>query len=344
MRNINIILGLLFLLVSCQDEQQTDSKLFKQTNSDKASENEMLDEIEKLLEENPDDIDLWIEKGFICKENFDFSCALNAGAKAFLLDSTNLDARSLYAWTLINKPKPPLEDIERAKKHYKYILSVDQNPQIMVELANTYSLTGDFESSFKYLNDALRLDDQIRDAYVMKGSNYRVLENFDLALSSYQTAVQIDPDYFMGHLQIGYLLTELGDDRLALEYYRTAADLDPESIEARYGVAKSLQDLGEYDDAQMEYRGILTRDSTFYFSYFNQGFIKQYLQEEPDSAVHYYNLSLELQPEHVKSWHNLGETYLSQGRKADAARAFSEALRLNPDFEPTIKAKEKLRE
>jgi tetratricopeptide (TPR) repeat protein len=245
---------------------------------------------------------------------------------------------------LINKPNPPLEDIENSKKHYKYVLSVKPNdPSTMVELANTYSLTGDFESALKYINDALRINEEYRDAYVLKGSIYKTTEKFDLALSSYQTAVQLDPDFFIGHLQTGWLLTEMKDHELALEYYENAAELKPDNLNASYGIAKSLQDMGKYQEALTGYRELLKIDSTAYVAYFNQGYIKQYHQEQLDSAIYYYYELLEVEPKYIQGWYQLGEAYYSEGRETDAARAFSEALRIDKNYQPAIDASQKLR-
>jgi tetratricopeptide (TPR) repeat protein len=345
MRKNLIYIVTVVLLASCGEQNVADNTAFYADSLTVRQKNELrLEVLDALLTENPSNQSAWIEKGGICKENYDFICALDAGAKAYALDSTNVEARMLYAWTLINKPNTELVDIERAKKHYKYVLSVKENdPAVLVELANTYSLTGDFESAFKFVNDALRLNDKFRDAYVLKGSMYKTQGNNKLALSSYQTAVQLDPDFFMGHMNIGWLLSEMEDHSLALEYYRNALDLDPKSVNAFYGIAKSYQDIEEFDEAQHYYRKLLEVEPNFQFAYFNQGIIKQYFLQELDSAVYYYNLSTSVQPEFVKGWHQLGLVYLEQGRKPDAARVFTKALELNPEYEPTLIAKEKLR-
>ena len=345
MRKNLLFFSAVILMTSCGEKVADETSNFFADSLSIKEKNELrLDELETLLAENPSSQPAWIEKGNICKENYDFICALDAGAKAYALDSTNVEARMLYAWTLINKPNTALVDIERAKKHYKYVLSVKENdPAVMVELANTYSLTGDFETAFKYVNDALRIDDKFRDAYVLKGSMYKTQGNAKLALSSYQTAVQLDPDFFMGQLNIGWLLSEIEDHQLALEYYRNALNLDPESINAYYGIAKSYQDMEQFDEAQAYYRQLLQVDPDFYYAYFNQGIIKQYFQNQLDSAIYYYDMSTSVEPEFVKGWHQLGEVYLEQGRKPDAARVFSKALELNPEYEPTLIAKEKLR-
>ncbi|RYM35973.1 tetratricopeptide repeat protein [Brumimicrobium glaciale] len=331
------------LLFSCTSENKTDDDQFfvkEEVNIEK----DELAQISDSLEKNPENINLWIRQGEICKENMNFSCALNAGAKAFRIDSTNIKARQLYAWTLINKPETPRSDIERAKRHYQYILSLKpKDPQTLVELANTYSLTGDFKTAIKYINDALRMDERYRDAYVLKGSIYKTLEKNDLAVSSYQTALQIDPEFFIGHLNTGWLLTSMGKHKLALQYYQNAVDLKPENLNAIYGVAKSLQDLGEYDNALKEYRKIEKFEPDFYITYFNQAYIKHYYQKELDSAAYYYDKALDVNPQYTPAWFQMGELYYEQDRFPEAGRYYAEALKIDKNFIPAKEAAEKLR-
>jgi tetratricopeptide (TPR) repeat protein len=344
-RNVLHVLLVMVFFSCSENTQNLPDEFFADTYSQTDRIAARLSELEELLQNTPENITAWVEKGEICKEKYDFVCALDAGAKAYTLDSTNIAARRLYAWTLINKPNADLDDVERAKKHFKYVLSVEENnPDVMVDLANTYSYTGDMETAFKYVNDALRINKNHRDAYVLKGSMYKVLGNTDFALSSYQTAVQVDPDFFMGHLNIGWLLSELEQHQMALEYYQNALDLDPESINALYGIAKSYQDLGDYVQAHQGYRDLVAIDPDFHLAYYNQGIIKWLFEEELDSAVYYFKYAVTVQPEFVRGHHELGEVYFEQGRIPDAARSYSKALELNPDFAPTLIAKEKLRE
>ncbi|WP_107039414.1 tetratricopeptide repeat protein [Brumimicrobium mesophilum] len=331
------------ILFSCTSEEKVEDDQFF-VKEEVKKEKDVFTQISDSLNENPENVKLWIRQGNLCKDELNFDCALNAGAKAFRIDSTNIEARRLYAWTLINKPKAPVSDIERAKRHYQYILSLQpKDPQTLVELANTFSLTGDFKTAIKYINDALKIDERYRDGYVLKGSIYKTLEKNDLALSSYQTALQIDPEFFIGHLNTGWLLTSIENHKLALEYYENAVNLKPDNLNAIYGVAKSLQDLGDYEAALAQYRKIEKIEPDFYITYFNQAFIKQYYQEELDSATYFYNKALEIHPKYLPAWYQLGETYYSQNRIPDAGRAFAEALRIDPNYAPVKEAAEKLR-
>lgn len=334
---------LLFGFVACTSEVKVEEEQFF-VSEELTTDAERYQQLSDSLKKHPEKINLWIEKGELCKENLDFDCALNAGAKVFRLDSTNIQARQLYAWTLINKTNAPVSDIERAQRHYQYILSLQpKDPQTLVELANTYSLTGDFKTAIKYINDALKIDERYRDGYVLKGSIYKTLDNNELALSSYQTAVQLDPDFFMGHLNTGWLLTSMEEHQLAIEYYENAVQLKPRNLNAIYGIAKSLQDLGRYEESLVEYRKLAKIKPEFYITFFNQGFIKQYYQNELDSATYFYGEVLDLNPQYAPAWYQLGETYYEQERISEAAKAFSEALKIDGEYVPALEAIERIR-
>src|SRR5690554_6252028 len=99
------LLGFGFLFSCTSENKKDDDQFFVKEEINNTRD--VYKDISDSLEKNPDNINLWIRQGNMCRENLDFKCALNAGAKAFRIDSTNIAARNLYAWTLINKPETP---------------------------------------------------------------------------------------------------------------------------------------------------------------------------------------------------------------------------------------------
>ena len=57
-----------------------------------------------------------------------------------------------------------------------------------------------FEQAFQFLNDALRLNDQLHEAYWMKGKIYATTGAEEKALSSYQTAIEVNPNFYEGFI------------------------------------------------------------------------------------------------------------------------------------------------
>jgi len=315
---ILIALSLLAVVTSCKHKE--------------ASTENQVRNLDSLVEIYPDSVPLLIEHGNKFLDSYFYDEALNDGARAFRLDSNNLEARFLYANALNNRQQRSVVDVAIAQRHFKYVLANQPgNKKAYISLASTYTQQGDFEKSFKYINEVLRMDKRYRDAYILKGSNYLALGNRKLAKSSYETAVQQDPKFFEGYMALAYIYSE-DQDPLAVEYFRTAAELRPKSVDALYGIAYSLQQERKFDEALAGYRHLIQTDTNFYLALFNQGYIKQFEQDQVDSAIYFYRSALDMEPRFVKGWHNLGLCYETQGRKTDALKAYGKALKYNPDY------------
>lgn len=297
-------------------------------------ENKKPENLDSLVKVYPDSVPLLVRYGNKLLDEYRSVEALPYTARAFRLDSNNVDARLAYATALVNRSERTIADVDVSQRHLRYIVSKQPgNKNALVILASTYSLQGNYEKSFQYINEALKIDVRFRDAYVLKGTNYLSLGNRKLAKSSYETAVQQDPKFFAAYLKLGWLYTEDEEYGFALEYFRTAANLEPKSSDALYGIAYCQQQLGQFPESLASYRHLIATDTSYYIAFFNQGYIKQFEQEELDSAIFFYNRAIEQHPDFVKAWHNLGICYEQQGRNAMAYKAFKKALEYNPDFE-----------
>jgi tetratricopeptide (TPR) repeat protein len=317
-----ILLSILF--VSCNNSTKK-AKVIDYTGA----------QLDSILKIYPDSIELLLRHGNEAIEDLRFDVAMADGARAYRLDSSRLDTRILYAQALLNKPKYITEDIFRAQNQFKYIIKKDsKNPKALVGLANTYSFFQDNEKAFKYINQALRIDPKFRDAYLLKGSIYRNLGNFERAVSSYETAVQQDPDFTVGYLWLGSLY-EMKQDPICIEYYTTAYRLEPKNPDVIYSLAYAKQMFGKEKAATSLYRKMIRIDSTYFDAYFQIGYMKQFSEDDLDSAMFYYEKVMEIEPKHVETYHNVGLIYEERKDISNALLSYAKALKNNPDFELT---------
>lgn len=308
-----------FLLFSCGKKEDAVSSTVQNLDS--------------LIKVYPDSVELLILHGKKMIKNYRLELALSDGAKAFRLDSMNNDARLLYADALNNRPNRTPGDVARAQKFYAYLLKkMPKDPKIYVSLASTYSQQMDFDKSFLYINQALKINPRYRDAYVMKGSNYLFLNKIDLAKSSYETAVQQDPKFFEAYLMLGSLY-QAENDKICLEYYKTAAELQPKNVDVIYSLAYAEQVFGQTYKALAHYKRMLQLKPDYHQALNQIGVIQQYDLKQLDSAMYYYNSALEVEPRFVEAWHNLGECYESQKDITHALQSYAKALKYDPSFE-----------
>lgn len=337
MNRIIFCLASLFslLLVSCGP---TTEKEVETTTSEN---------LDSLLLISPNDINLLVKRGNKLFQAYEYDLALNDAAKAFRVDSMNLNARLLYAEVLNNRESRTVEDVQIAQNHYKWVIKKEpKNLRALVGLAATYNYQQDFENSFKYINTALRIDPKYRDAYVLKGTTYRQIGNMELAKSSYETAIQQDPKFFEAYFLLGTLY-QAEENPLCIEYFATALQLRPDILEVKYQLAYSKETYGNLESAKELYREMAHDTVDYYVSrgLFHQGYIKQFVDKtvDIDSAMYFYKSALETEPRYVEAWHNIGMCHVIKGNKERALKSFSNALKYNPEFEMSRQAAEAIR-
>jgi Tfp pilus assembly protein PilF len=307
------------------------------------SKNTTITNIDSLIVLYPDSMPILIKHGQKMMKEFDFSKAIADGAKAFHMDSNNIEARMLYADVLNNRPTRTFTDIMEAQRHFKVIIKNEpSNTKALVGLATTYSQQQDFEKAFQYINNALKIDAKYRDAYVLKGTIYLQIGNKELAKSSYETAVQQDPKFYEAYLMLGTIY-ESENNPICLEYYTTATKIQPNNPDVLYALAYADVKYNKVNQAKRLYRKMIQIDSTYHEALFQLGYIKQYVEMERDSAIYFYKSAIKSNFQFVEAYHNLGLCYEEIGDKTHALESFGKALKFNPNFELSRKEANKLK-
>ncbi|MFM8596626.1 MAG: tetratricopeptide repeat protein [Flavobacteriales bacterium] len=318
MRILILVSAIAFILGSCGSKTNQQKTKFS---------------LDQLLLKYPDSVGLLIDKGNQLIDSLEFQRALELGAKAFRLDSNNVDARVLYAECLINKPNRSADDVMRAFTMYRILVKKQpKNVPALVGLANTLVLLNDHDNAFKFINQALRIDKTYRDAYILKGTIYKLEGNVKLAISSYETAVQQDPNYYMTYLLLGSLY-EYQNDPICIEKYTTAYQLQPKNVEVIYALAYAKENFGQVKAAQTLYRKMTRVDSTFADGYFHLGALAQFNFNQPDSAMIFYKKAVKVNPQHIPSYHNMGLLYEDRNDLSNALFSYAKALKIDSTYQ-----------
>lgn len=325
-----ILLSLIFICSNCSGQGKKGQV-----------KNENLD---SLIAKDPNNVGLLVKRGNLMLDSFlikynkkFFDIAKPDATKAFRLDSSRIDTRLLYADVLANDPERSVTDVSRSQYHYSFIVKQQpKNVKALVGLSSTYAFFADFQTAIQYVDQALKINPKYRDAYVMKGTIFLMQNNKKLAISSYETAVQQDPTFELAYLRLGQLYTEDEKYEVAIEKFRSAVAINPKLADAIYGVAYCDQMLERYKEAETGYHKLMTVDSKYHLGWFNIGYIKQFhTDNQLDSAIIYYQMATDIQPEFVKAWHNIGLCYEDKKDRTRALQAYAKALKYNPNFELT---------
>jgi TolB-like protein/AraC-like DNA-binding protein len=175
------------------------------------------------------------------------------------------------------------DDIQTTRNHNSYLTAVKlYNDAIKTDSAFAKAYTGlsfaywnryYYETYFKedYLdtcrilaNKALSFDDQLDEAYYIKGEYYRVNGQSEEALYNYDKALEINPNYYLAYFKKGYLLTwVLGDYVKGLENFHEALNLirgDGRSVIFKF-LGVTCGDAGFTEIAKSYYNEALLLDS-----------------------------------------------------------------------------------
>lgn len=291
--------------------------------------------LDEAIKRYPDSVELLHQRANRSLDSMNYTLLLQDAARAFRLDSNNIESRLLYALGLINKKDVGASDFTTAQYHFVKVLSKDStNLKAMVGIAGVCANLGDNEAAFGWLNKALRINPRYRDAYVLKGSIYLREGNYKFAKSSYETAVQQDRKFFLGYMMLGAIY-QYENNPLCIEYFTTASQLQPKNTEACYSLAYAYENFNKIREAKNFYRRLAKLDSTMCEPYFHLASIKQFNEGDLDSAMHWYSVALDINPKHIESLHNLGLIYEDRKDRTNALLTYAKVLKINPEYSLT---------
>ena len=190
------------------------------------------------------------------------------------------------------------------------------------------------QKSLKFLNDALRIDPLLGDAYFWKALNQRDQGDTLKAISSLQTAVEQKPDFYEAYMQLGLLLSNHMDP-LAVAYFKNALKIDSNSTEALYGIGMFEQKQRQVSAAIETYKKIILKDAQFERAFYNIGYI--YYQMDSIGVAHkYFDLAIKVAPTYAAAYYMRGACSEMQGNWTEAKKDYNHSLNLHPGFEEAL--------
>lgn len=259
----------------------------------------------------------------------------------------SIEADSTYgpAWSAKSDALYLLREFEECINHLDVCLEyAPEHIPCKLRRAEMYIHLDQFEKGLDLLNDALRIDDQLHEAYWMKGAIYSETGNEEKALSSLQTAVEVNPNFFDGFISLGMAYLHKNDP-LAIDYFNSAIALRPRSVEAKYNLAMYYQQQDHrvgrenLDKALSIYSEILEIDTNNASAAFNTGFIHLEFLQDYMEGEYWFGQAIEKLPYYHQAFFNRGLCRESQDKYTEALEDYNEALRLKPDFTSAAIAK-----
>lgn len=313
-------------VMSCQENNT--AKLEDNT-ADRSPFQQQMDSINSVIKSDPNNPALYFERAKMHYGNKDLVSSLSDVGRSLKLDSANAEYFMLYAdLKLLDK------ESRASKDALLYANAIDpNNVDVLVRLGELFMVVQDAEESFKYLNQALKLDVYNSTAYRLKGFNYKYLGDTTNAVSSFQTAVEQNPNDYDSYMQLGLLYSSAQHD-LALDYYNNALKVRPTSYEALYAKGLHQQVTGKPRNAINTYRQLIALNQEYFDAWYNIGYIYLEMIDKFDSAAYSFTKAIEVGPSRYgTALYNRGLSYERMGDLEKAKAEYEKALEADPQFD-----------
>jgi tetratricopeptide (TPR) repeat protein len=333
MKYFLILFSLLFILFSCKDgeEKTTKSEVNKEVKTDQ------LEELSDEIVESPNDPNLYIKRALIYRKRNLLDLGLKDVDRALSIDSTVSYFHSVKGDFFFAKG-----ELRNARLSFENAIRFDDtNTEALVKLGEVNFYLRRYEEALDHINNALREDDQLAQAYFLKGYIFKELGDTVLAKSSFQTATEVNPSHFEAFMELGSLYS-YENDPLAIDYFETALQINPKSAEAYYNKGMFLQSNGKIDQALQVYQAMVKADPNNFLGYYNMGYI--YLTEylEYETAQAYFDSVLMVKPAYVDALYNKGLCSEEMGRKGEAESIYRQVLDINPQHDLAARGLERV--
>lgn len=320
--------------VSCTTKETPEEVVVKKNDSLLAKINSPeLKAINELLVNDANNDSLYNARARIYISFKQFDEAMGDVSRALKLDST----KAKYCVTLAdiyfatNKTRLAKETLEATVKKFP------TNTEALLKLAELYYLVRQYENAITNINKALKIDENLANAYFLKGTVFKEMGDTSKAISSMQTAIEQDNKSFDAFLEIGILYASRKNP-LAFEYYENALRLKPENENVLYAKAKLLQDLNKIDESVLLYNEILSKNKNNPDVLFNLGAINFGKKKDPNAAIDYFSKAIAVDPKYTEAYFARGACFEALKDIDNAKADYNMCLQITPNYEPAIAA------
>lgn len=223
---------------------------------------------------------------------------------------------------------------QAAIAQYNLVLASTSNDiQALIERGIAYARSGDHNRAIEDYTAAARLQRSNALVYYNRGISYDALGLTDLALADYDHSIRHDSTYAYTWNNRGYVYASLGDWERAINDYTQALHLDPTYATAYNNRAIAYVHIGQIANAQADYEKALDLNPEYIDAQYNYG-VLMYKQGDYQNAMNAFHIVIKSDVEKTpQMWNNHGSTLHRLGQYSQAITSYSQAIRLDPDYE-----------
>ncbi|HEX6750823.1 MAG TPA: tetratricopeptide repeat protein [Longimicrobium sp.] len=307
---------------------------------------------------NPDDAEVWHDRGTVLGLLGRFEEALNSFERALLLSpqmcsawvnrgvslsfldrnaealesfdrALVLDANATQAWSNRGIILADLARYEEAVDSFEHAIALDsEDADTWFNKGGALANLGRYVEAVEAYDHSLSLHSDMVDAWVNRGKALNSLSSFEEALESFEHALILNSNDPEAWLARGYTLDHMDRHHMALESYDRALALEPENSYGWFMKGNTLRSLERDKEALEAYDRALQLNSQEAAGWFIRGVLLSELGREA-AALESYDRGLNLNPNDAGGWVVRGFTLILLGRAEEALGSFERCLALD---------------
>jgi len=331
-------IGLLFTLLglgSCGGDNAS-------TNQPVAGEEAMTQEqiavaqLTQALADDPDNAELYAERGAIYMENGVYDRAIQDFKRSIERDSSRAAVWHLLADAQMDnlRSREALNTMIFAGSQFK-----DRIPTLL-KLAEFQYIVQKHDDALGTLDRAVKVNPNEGEVFFMIGEVLRETGDTVRAINSYQRATELNPDILDAWLALGTLFEARGNS-IAERYFKTATAIDREAAIPYRMLADYYSRQNRLPEAIEQYDEAILRDPQYDEAFYNSGLV--FLDMDSTAkAKEQFDRAVEVNPTYIEARFYQGVALELQGNVQGARQAYQQALNMAPSFSNAKQALERL--
>ena len=198
-------------------------------------------------------------------------------------------------------------------------------------LGNTYYKEQRFKEAIGYFKRALELKPDYDLALINMANAYRALGQDEAAQAGYEHYLRVDPKNAWVHYQLGEICLDRNDLACADARFARALEIDPKVAPARNALGALAFRRGDLVSAEQHIRAALADKPDVRLAHFNLALIAE-AAGDTAAASREYARELELHDTAFRAAFNLARLHQREGRHVEALTLFERAVSINGRF------------
>ena len=291
-----------------------------------------LAELDKMLQEDPGDLDAQLRRALIYGEKKDYREAIDQLQVVLKARPAELKIRD-YLGYLYEETK------EYPKAVDAYAFNIQLDPSFVeshIHLGVLHYRLKHFPEAVRHLSEAVRLNPKQPEPHIVLGLAYLQSDDFNKASQAFEEGIRQNPKSADLHFNLGTAYDKLNRFDDVVRAMETALSLDPHHADALNYLGYSYAERGiKIDQAVSLTRQAvaLKPDNGYYVDSLAWAFYKKGLLAE---ALNEIKRAVALVGDDPVIYEHLGEIYMRQERVADAREAWLHSLELDPSNEKLL--------